>query len=123
MKRLAGEGIGSCSARNGLRQPATRAIVRVADQGVPNIGHVDSYLVRTAGFQVAANEGGVITECFNCLDAGYSPPSALPEHGLFLAVGLVASESGFQLHAAAGVDADARNSSQSRVSGIRSAVA
>ncbi len=123
MKRLAGEGIGSCGARNGFGQAATRPIVRVADQGVSDMGHVDSYLVRPAGIQMASNEGCVITECFNCPNAGYSLSSAVPEHGLFLAVRLVAPDWGIKLDGAAGFEADARDSSQSWASGVRSAVA
>ncbi len=123
MKRLTGKGICSSCAWNGLGQSAAPAIVRVADQGVSNMGHVNSYLVRTACFQAAANEGSVITECFNCLNAGYSPSAAMPEHGLFLAVGPVASDSGIKCHGAVGIEADARDAAQPRTSRIRSAVA
>ncbi len=123
MKRLAGEGIGGCGARCGLGHAATAAIIRVADQGVPNMGHVDSYLVRTAGFQMAANQGRVITECFNYPNVGYSLPPAMPEHGLFLAFGPVASDSGIKPNGATGFEADARDPPQPWISGIRSAVA
>ncbi len=123
MKRLAGEGVGSGGARDGLGQAATPAIVRVADQGVPNVGHVDSYLVSAACLQAAANEGCVITECFNCLKLGYSLSATVPEHGLFLAVGPVAPDSCVKLHHAAGSEADARDSPQPRISGLRNAVA
>ena len=123
MKRLAGEGIGGCGARNGLGQSAAPAIVRVADQGVSQMGHVDSYLVRTAGLQMAANEGCVITECFNCPNAGYSLSPAVPEHGLFLALGPVAPDSGIKPDGAAGFEADARDSPQPWISGIGSTVA
>ena len=123
MKRLAGEGIGSCGTRNGLGQSAAPSIVPVADQGVSDMGHVDSYLVRPAGFQAAVNKGCVITECFNCLNAGYSLSPAMPEHGLFLSVGSVASDSGVKLDGAAGFDANARDPPQSWASRIRGAVA
>lgn len=123
MKRLAGEGIGGCGARGGLGKAATAAVVRVADQGVPNIGHVDSYLVRAAGFQTAAHEGCVITECFNYPNARYSLPPALPEHGLPLSVGPVAPDSRIKPDGAAGFVADTRNPPQPWTSRIRSAVA
>ena len=123
MKRLAGEGVGSSGARNGLGQAATPAIVWVADQGVPNMGHVDSYLVRAACLQAAAHEGCVITECFNCLNLGYSRSAAMPEHGLFPAVGPVTSDSGIKRHGAVGFEADARDSAQPGTAGVRCAVA
>ena len=123
MQRLAGEGVGSCGARNGLGQFAASSIVPVADQGVSDVGHVDSYLVRAAGFQTAANKGCVITECFNYLNAGYSLSPAMPEHRLFLSVGPVASDSRVKLDDAAVLEADARDPPQPRAPAIRRAVA
>ena len=71
------------------RDTAPSAIDRIADQGVPDMGHMHSDLMRAPGLQLTENLRSVAAECCSHLNACYCVASAVKQNRLPLPVRLV----------------------------------
>ena len=98
------------------------AVDRISDQRVSYMSGMNPDLVSSASFQLAGQQGGMLSECFKNGETRYSVTATLKQNGLSLPIRFVPGEHCRDLYDVAGFETDARHSFESRVPLVRNAV-